>query len=327
MPERVLRFFLYLFYPLTLLYRFLFFLDRLLKKENYELKDAVVISVGNLSTEKNKKTPFILYLIDFFDRHYPAYRSIVLSRGYGGKMSEQGMQVETFNSTEDCGDEPFLIKFNRPEAEVIIGKKRYHAYRKFQKESSAAKVIFLDDGFQHHELARNFDIVLIDSDKGLGNGFTIPLGHLREPLSGLKRADMVIFTRCKPENEGKRKELKKEIYRIKKELPILESHLKAECLLNSKQEKHDLEELANKEIYAFSGIGNPYSFERMLVQYMPAKVHFKHFLDHHSFSEKDIENIIKESNGYHWIICTEKDFVKIKDFRIEGLEKIFYLKI
>ena len=126
-----MRIFLYLLYPLSLLYQFLFYLDRLFKKK-HEIPDAFTISVGNLTTGGTGKTPLTIYLAGIVHSIFPDKQVVVLSRGYRGNRSKSGMRVEINSDPADSGDEPLLIKAKIPYADVIIGRDRFKSYTENQ---------------------------------------------------------------------------------------------------------------------------------------------------------------------------------------------------
>ena len=122
-----MRILLYLLYPFSLLYQFLFFLDRHFKKKQ-AIPDAFTISVGNLTTGGTGKTPLTIYLAGLVHSIFPEKQVVVLSRGYRGNKSKEGMRVELTSNPADSGDEPLLIKAKIPFAEVIIGRNRFKSY-------------------------------------------------------------------------------------------------------------------------------------------------------------------------------------------------------
>jgi tetraacyldisaccharide 4'-kinase len=128
-----MRIFLYLLYPLSLLYQCLFYLDRSFKKKQ-EIPDAFTISVGNLTTGGTGKTPLTIYLAGLVHSIFPQKQVIILSRGYRGNKSKEGMRVEINSNPADSGDEPLLIKAKIPYAEVIIGRNRYQSYSQNQSK-------------------------------------------------------------------------------------------------------------------------------------------------------------------------------------------------
>ncbi len=128
-----MRIFLYLLYPLSLLYQCLFYLDRLFKRKQ-EIPNAFTISVGNLTTGGTGKTPLTIYLASIVHSIFPNKQVVVLSRGYRGNKSKEGMRVEINSNPADSGDEPLLIKAKIPYAEVIIGRNRYQSYLQNQSK-------------------------------------------------------------------------------------------------------------------------------------------------------------------------------------------------
>lgn len=126
-----MRYFLYLLYPLSLFYQLIFYLDRLFKTKQ-KIPNAFTISVGNLTTGGTGKTPLTIYLSSIVHSIFPEKQIIVLSRGYRGNKSKEGMIVEPHSNPADSGDEPLLIKAKIPYAEVIIGRNRFHAFCQFQ---------------------------------------------------------------------------------------------------------------------------------------------------------------------------------------------------
>lgn len=122
-----MRILLYLLYPLSLLYQLLFYLDRLFTKKN-EIPDSFTISVGNLTTGGTGKTPLTIYLANIVHSIFPEKQVVVLSRGYRGNKSKEGMRVELNSNPADSGDEPLLIKAKIPYADVIIGRNRFKSF-------------------------------------------------------------------------------------------------------------------------------------------------------------------------------------------------------
>jgi tetraacyldisaccharide 4'-kinase len=147
-----------------------------------------VISVGNLTTGGTGKTPVVLALTKALLSH--GLRVVVLSRGYGASQPQRYAQA----TSPAFGDEAYLLQQALPKAVVIVGANRSKNAKQAIKDHHP-DVIVLDDGFQHWRLHRDVDIVLIDGQRGLGNGQLLPLGPLREPTSSLRRACHVWLTK------------------------------------------------------------------------------------------------------------------------------------
>lgn len=156
--------------------------------------DAFVISVGNLTTGGTGKTPVTSEIANYYTKKNK--KVAVISRGYGGKLANSNTNIisdgeNIFFNAEMAGDEPYWIATNSPRVIVITGKNRINS-GKLAIDEFNAEILILDDGFQHRKLHRNLDIVLVDPDKGYGNGFMLPAGPLREPKININRAHRVI---------------------------------------------------------------------------------------------------------------------------------------
>ena len=164
------------------------------------------ISVGNLSVGGTGKTPLVAWLID--ELIALGARPAVVSRGYGG--SARG--PERVTAAGDCaaarrfGDEPALLAARYPDVPVVVGRDR-HAAGLLAVRNGGATVVVADDAFQHRRLARGIDIAVLDASRGLGNGFQLPAGPLREPPASLARAGFVVLNRvgAAPDLEGLRR--------------------------------------------------------------------------------------------------------------------------
>ena len=162
-----------------------------------EVVQKPVISVGNLTVGGSGKTPFTIYLADRISKHWNK-KVAVVSRGYGKKDKDAITIVSDgeriFRSPEEAGDEAYLTAVKVPKAIVVTCPNRYKAGQRAIQDYGA-EVILLDDGFQHRQLIRDYDLVMVDAERGFGNGRCFPAGPLREPLSGLRRADGLILYR------------------------------------------------------------------------------------------------------------------------------------
>ena len=161
--------------------------------------DALVVSVGNLAVGGSAKTPVAAFLARAL--HARGKRVALLSRGVGGSRTRERNVVSAGErillTAAEVGDEPILLAASAPGVPVLAGVDRIalgrHAIAAF-----GVQVLVLDDGFQHHPLVRDLDLVCLDARLGLGNGHVLPRGPLREPVSALTRADALIFTRAEP---------------------------------------------------------------------------------------------------------------------------------
>ncbi|HEY5600096.1 MAG TPA: tetraacyldisaccharide 4'-kinase, partial [Candidatus Manganitrophaceae bacterium] len=174
-------------------------------------------------------------------------------------------------------------------------------------------VILLDDGFQHLRLHRDFNVLLIDAMNPIGNGYLLPRGALREPLTEVRRADVVVFTRY--ENGSDRAEWINEIERFGR--PCLRSAFRPSALIHlGTGSVHPPSALAEGTVLSFCGIGNPDSFARLL-DGLGARVEERIcFGDHYAYQFSDFEKIRERAKGIgaKWVVTTEKDAVKIKSW-------------
>ena len=277
-----------------------------------------VISVGNITTGGTGKTPTVIEIARVLSQHHK--RVAVLSRGYQ-RDSATPIQVVTPDSdVAQAGDEPLLMaqKFSRdlrpplPCPTVIVGSRRYRsglmALERFQ-----AEVMLLDDGFQHLQLARNCDLVLIDATHPFGGGYVLPSGLLREPLFQLRRADAFIITRS---NEiANLQAIRQTLTRLKPAAPIFTAeHAFGGLRQFGGTRPVPAEELAQRRLLAVSGLGNPDSFRRLLKANDILPVESLDFPDHHRYVEKDgqkIARICKEQE-LDAVVTSEKDERKLQ---------------
>ncbi|MFO8090295.1 MAG: tetraacyldisaccharide 4'-kinase [Desulfatiglandaceae bacterium] len=272
-----------------------------------------VLSVGNLVAGGSGKTPAVVMLARWAQRC--GHRAAVLSRGY--RSSFRGRVLEVSSDTNvnpeagSGGDEPYLLAESIPGVPVIVARKRYeagvYAGRKFGSE-----FFILDDGFQHRELARDFDLVLMDAVEPWGNGYLLPRGPLREPLESLERADAVVLTRA---DRGDRGAATTHVFRSRGyTMPVFRAEHSPECIVEPGGATVSLGRLNGLPVVAFSGIGSPGSFRRSLESLGAVIVHFEAFPDHHLFSPGELAGLesTRRRGGAEWLVTTEKDWARMK---------------
>lgn len=274
-----------------------------------ETVNANVIAVGNLTTGGVGKTPLVAEIA----KYYLAKNEVtaVISRGYGGKLSSKSVNVisdgnKIFYDAKMSGDEPYWYAENITGLIVITCSSRVKA-AKYAIEKFGVKNIILDDAFQHRKINRNLNIVVIDSEKRFGNGQVLPLGPLRENLSGLKRADKIVIMSKGSKNYG--------------DTVNFANEMNAQICDAAPAEVYNIKtgtKLADSmTVTAMCAIGQPEQFFNFLTPRFNV-VNKIIFDDHHMYSESDVKNIDMP------IITTEKDAVKLKDF---GFNNIYALKL
>jgi tetraacyldisaccharide 4'-kinase len=265
-----------------------------------------VVSVGNLTLGGTGKTPCVEYVARFYRRH--GRRVAVLSRGYG--------------SSAGCNDEALVLEENLPGVPHLQGADRA-ALAAVAVEELASEVLVLDDGFQHRRLARDLDIVLIDATAPWGYGYLFPRGLLREPRRSLRRAGLVLLTRCDLLGEAERRRLHDTVARSAPGVPVAETRHRPVDLVNARREAEPLGTLAEKAVAAFCGIGNPDAFRRTLAGLGAAVSAFRTFPDHHAYTRTDIAALgdwARQQAGDAIVVTTQKDLVKLRLTHLDGHE-------
>ncbi len=278
-----------------------------------------VISVGNMTLGGTGKTPLVIALaLEALKR---GFKPCILTRGYKGRVRYPSF-VSRGNgplmSISQAGDEPVLMAQKLRNVEIIKGRNRYEAGLLSEK----ADLFILDDGFQHRRLYRDMDIVLIDALRGFGNGRLFPIGPLREPLSELGRADMIVITRGNHDENVNliKKTLSKTFQNLTPS--VYTAHHKPSFFMDNKGNRYDINDISGKKVFAFCGIGNPDAFIHTLQSTGANITGVKQFKDHCNYRKSDIIKLLKEAhrNQADWLVTTEKDIIKIKEFgRIDNL--------
>ncbi len=271
---------------------------------------ARVISIGNLSVGGTGKTPLTLMLARYYKTlGVPA---AILSRGYKGDM-ERGFAVvsdgnEVFHGPEQVGDEPYLMAVSSG-VPVLVGRNRSMtgavAVSRF-----GARVLLLDDGFQHRRVARDVDIVLVDGRNRLCREQLLPAGPLRESVGALRRAHAVVLTRYRDSETGR--ENIRYLGRRFPGLPLFfADHRPDSVIVNGKEEPSSL--LQGRRVVAFSGLAANTTFLRTVEGLGGSVVRFVEFDDHHRYSREDADGLVSAARkeDAEVLITTEKDGVKL----------------
>lgn len=276
-----------------------------------------VISVGNITVGGTGKTPLVMALAkELMDKGIPV---AILSRGYKGTKTSGPVVSDgktILLSQEESGDEPFLMAKVCKGIPVLVGKDRFLNGR-IALQRFGVKGLLLDDGYQHLSLHRDINILLIDSHIGFGDHHLLPRGILREPLSYLRRADLVLFTKI--EDPEISLPLEKKIHKIHPSSQVFHSHYEPVSLVGPQEEQEELHSLKGKKILALSGIANSNYFASLLRRCGMEIVREAIFPDHHLYTTKDLPSIEEKSKGADVIVTTEKDMVKLKKLNMDHL--------
>lgn len=297
-----------------------------LKKTTFKVP---VISVGNLSFGGTGKTPTIIWLAEWLISHN--LTPVVLTRGYKGQLehssgllkSGQKFRLNPF----DYGDEPLMISNKMSKGAVIVGKKRAENLLKYFAEVKP-DVVLLDDGFQHLQIYRSFNIVLFDATMPMNLYKVAPLGYLREGMSALKDADAIIISRADIVTQEKMQKL---IATLKEHF----HHAPPIALTSYKPlgvyDVHDkyifsIHELKGLKAIAVTAIASPDSFYRYLEGFGVEITEKVSFPDHYFFTPEDVNDLLlKASQQSAIILCSEKDMVKMK--RVSLDTRILFTKV
>ena len=242
-----------------------------------------VVSIGNISVGGSGKTPFIITLGTLLKQRGIEFD--VLSRGYGRKSSEVAA-VDPNGSPEQFGDEPLLIarKLGMP---VVVGGDRYQAGRLAEQKFPQSRLHLLDDGFQHRQLHRDYDIVLIqpaDFEDTL-----LPVGKLREQLTAARRADAIVAL---PDTPFPARTSAKPVWRVRRNIQFI---------------------VPMSRVVAFCGIARPQQFFSGLRKLGMELADTVSFSDHHRYRQRDIDRLLraKTRSRAQGFITTEKDAINL----------------
>jgi tetraacyldisaccharide 4'-kinase len=261
-----------------------------------------VISVGNLTLGGTGKTPCVEYLARWFRDQ--GRRVAILSRGHGRH------------------DEALVLGQYLPDIPHLQGADRVALARTATEELNC-DLLVLDDGFQHRRLARDLDLVLIDATVPWGHGYLFPRGLLREPPFSLRRANLIVLTRCDQATPLERERLRRQIAQLAPDVPVVETRHRPHALVSADGAEQSLEVLRRGPVAAFCGIGNPQAFRRTLRGLGASVGAFQAFPDHYAYSPADVENLDLWAGRLPTgglVVTTEKDLVKIRARRLAGQE-------
>ncbi|MDY6029005.1 MAG: tetraacyldisaccharide 4'-kinase [Acidaminococcaceae bacterium] len=280
-----------------------------------------VISIGNITVGGTGKTPTAQKMAVIIKNM--GYRVVILNRGYrshwGKDIGVVSNGEKIFMTAYEAGDEAYLMAKTLPGVPVVIGKNRAVTGR-YAVEKLGAEVIIMDDGYQHWQLERDLDVVLVDTLNMFGNGCVLPRGTLREPLKNLDRGDLFLLTKTDQSSKISRLQLRNTIEHYNGNAPVVESvhHPKnfveiADWYKGINVSVKELEDLKGKDVMVFSAIGNPSSFEQTLISIGLNILEAVRYPDHHDYGMLEMQYINERASSLKAVamIATAKDAVKI----------------
>ncbi len=262
-----------------------------------------VVSVGNITWGGTGKTPFVKFLAQKLE--LMGKKVMILTRGYSH-------------------DEVRELELGCPKAVLGVGKNRYEAaFQKLSRE--LPDIILLDDGFQHRQLFRDLDIVLVNAARPFGNGHLIPWGSLREPFASLGRAHLIVLTHADKIDDRRKSEIQNMLRIYAPNAKILEASHLAGKLFRARDQQELSEDFLNaRELISVSGIGFPESFNWLIRSQGGIIKKSYEFSDHYFFNFKDLEEIrgLKEKGVAADIVITEKDYLRSPELLTEMLDPL-----
>ena len=288
-----------------------------------------VISVGNITLGGSGKTSLVEYIANYLKQQ--GRRVAILTRGY--KKNSKPKTQNPKLSYETMGDEPFMLANKLGDIPVIVDADRIRSAKKAMEDYQVDTVL-LDDGFQQWRIIKDLEIVTIDSTDPFGNRHLLPRGILREPLSSLRRADTLVLTKTNLNPDTV--DLQDVLSRINPSALIVESIHQPLGFYNINQpdELLNVEILKGGTVTLVSGIGDPDSFENLIISLGINIGPAFRFPDHYNYSVEDLKKIMEASQNKNVdaVVTTEKDAVRfhrlpITDYRLPILCLRIELKI
>ena len=275
-------------FPVSYIWRFGHYAQQ--KVLNTKETEIPVICVGNLTVGGSGKTPVVITLCRFLSGIGKS--TSILTRGFGGKEKGPIFVSTNLHQSLDVGDEPLMmahsldvcVSRNRPlGANHILDKKKYDC-------------IVMDDGLQNPTLKKDLNIAVFDGKFGIGNGFLLPAGPMRQKLEvGIQNIDLVIFNGKDETGLGQK---------IPPHIPIFTGELQPD--------EEIVEKMKNRRVYGFAGIGNPSRFFKTLNDIGADLVGEAHFADHHPYTDADLTQLYEEAiqSGAE-LVTTQKDWMRL----------------
>ena len=279
--------------------------------------EATVIVVGNLVVGGTGKTPFIVWLVDQLKNQ--GFKVAILSRGYGVKKVRSPIIVDACSNPSDAGDEPVMLA-QQTGCTVVVFPKRSEAIEKLQKMDEFDFIIS-DDGLQHFALQRDIEVVMIDAERQFGNGFCLPAGPLREPLTRLQDVDFTVWNGLSKKAPIPRfEQIQRAPYRMQLNPKRFHSLVNPGKSLSPDEFFTKYKE---QGLYAIAGIGNPERFFNTLID-LGFKLKTQAFSDHYDYEVNDFDDLLKD--GIKPLVMTQKDAVKCSLF-VKPHQDWWYLEV
>tara|TARA_A100000164_G_scaffold381881_1_gene436203 strand:- start:2443 stop:3372 length:930 start_codon:yes stop_codon:yes gene_type:complete len=273
-------FFSIILWPISFLYQIVISIkETAASKKKFSIP---VICVGNIYLGGTGKTPLSIKIWEIFKDEK---RPVVLKKNYKNHQDE--------------------IELIKKYCKILVSDKRGDGINRAIEKNF--DLVIMDDGFQDFEIVKNLNIICFNSQQGIGNGYTIPSGPLRENLKSLKKCQIILIN-------GKKNlqfEDKLKIYNNKLEFFYFNYFIK------------NVNEFKNKKLIPFAGIGNPENFFQLLKDSHLNIVKEINFPDHYEYKQADLDNLVAMENKYKAkLVTTEKDYLRISPFNRRRFEML-----
>jgi tetraacyldisaccharide 4'-kinase len=281
----------------------------------------LVVSVGNLTLGGNAKTPFTLFLASRLRAR--GLKVAIVSRGWGRTVSAERATlvsdgVRLLAGLDKAGDEAVMMakSFDGP---IAVARRRLDAIELIEQRLGPLDAVVLDDAFQHVRLGRDVDLLLMNAERGVGNGWLLPAGPMREPLRAARRADAVVA--IDGSRAGAAAEHGAIPHSIAEHPRLLRATLRPRALVSPASAAARWTEmpgsLMGRRVVAVSGLANASGFYRMLRELDADLVGVLEYPDHHVYTTADWQSIVTAGRGGAVLVTTEKDLVKLERFPFE----------
>ncbi len=272
-----------------------------------------VVSVGNIVVGGSGKTPMTIFIAHKLKEM--GYKSAVSHRGYKSELENGATLISDREKllpiASLAGDEAKLLAERLPGIPVVAGKNRRQAIRLLERTFPDLDCVILDDSFQHLKVRHDLDIIVVNHKLGFGNGFVLPAGMLREPLSALASADIIALN-LQAGDEKPGSSLVKRLDEFHK--PLLTGTYQVSRICNTQGEIMDNSKVRDAKIAALAAIANPDGFLDTLQQIGITPIIAFVYPDHYAFADRKVRTELKarfEQLNLDWLITTEKDYAKL----------------
>lgn len=330
----MIKIFLYPFswlYGLVIFFRNRFYDFNILKSKEF---DIPVISIGNITVGGTGKTPHVEYLVELLSSKFEV---VTLSRGY--KRKTKGFrQVEPDSEVSEVGDEPLQIKRKYPGTKVVVCENRVKGIQNLLDETNETQpdVVILDDAFQHRRITPGINILLIDYNRPVKEDLLLPAGRLREGIHQMRRANMIVFSKCPDKVTPIMRRILQKDVRLKPYQNIFFTKFEYQQIspvFNAPPLDFSLLKAKHYSILIISGIASPKPVQEYLEQF-GEEVEIMFFPDHHYYSGNDVLAILHRFDTFKSnnkiMVTTEKDAIRFKELSglaVQFKKSLYYLPV